>query len=170
MFIVQVNDNEGVLKKLVHVGFDRQVSETKFLATCSELLHGSEYTEDEKSIILDNGYEMVGAEGVVLLIDTDGVTSDDELRDALTGQPAGDMTVAEIVQDGEVPLAEGMGVDEILVLCGNNLDAACSWDIQGQILFKGSDGEWYTITTESIIGIANPEFVKETLAENKDEN
>lgn len=172
MFLVQVNDNDGILTELVHIGIDREVAETKFLDTCiallhdAEGLHDAEYSEDEKNAILDNGYEKVGA-GVAMLIDTSNCTTDDKLRDALTGQPAEDMTVAEIVEDGEVALEEGMSVDKILELCGENLDACCSWDIQGQILFKGSDGKWYTITTESTIDLAAPEFVSEVLAENQ---
>ena len=165
MFLVQVNDNRGILNELVLVTTDRDKAQEHFLDTCStKLSNWDEYTQSDKDALLDQGYEKFG-NGVVMLIDTDGVTSDDAIRDELTKQPAGDMTVAEIVADGEVALKEGMSVDEILELCGNNLDSACSWEIQGNILFKGSDDKWYTITTESIIGEATTQFVQDTLVE-----
>ena len=165
MFIVLVNDEEGILNELVLVTVDLDKAKAIFLQTCSEKLHGAEYSEDEKDAILSNGYEQVGAEGVVMLIDTSNCVSDEELRDQLTKQPSGDMTVATIVQEGELDLSVGMTVDEIIEACASNLDSACSWDIQGQILFMGSDGKWYTVTTESIIGEANPRWVEDTLAE-----
>lgn len=167
MFIVLINDNEGILNELVHVGCDRKNAERHFLSTCDERISNfDEYNHDDIEAVLGNGYEKFGG-GVVMLIDTDGCTSDDAIRDELTKQPAVDMTVAEIIQDGEIALTKGMTVDEILEMCCDNLDSACSWEIQGQILFKGSDGKWYTITTESIIAEANPDFVKDVLAENK---
>lgn len=169
MFIVQVNDHNGVPDKLVYVGCDRSLAETAFIDACKASVKNWDrhrYRDDTCKALLDDGFCRWG-DRVINFIDTDGFTSDDAIRDELTGQPAGAMTVAEIVQDGEVALTEGMTVDEIIELCGRNLDAACSWDIQGEILFKGSDGKWYTINTESIIGIANPEWVEETIAENK---
>ena len=167
MFIIQVNDNDGVLKDLCYIGFDRKRCEEKFLKACAKTIPNWEegYSSRNKSDILDNGYvEFVG--GAVNFIDASNCRTDSELRDQLTKQPAGDVTVAEIVEEGELALKEGMTVDEILELCGENLDGCNSWDIQGQILFKGSDGKWYTITTESIVGEASHQFVCDTLVEN----
>lgn len=165
MFIVLITDGDGILDELVHIGIDRKVAVDHFLDTCKTVItNWDDYDEADVSELLDNGYELCGR-GCILLIDTSNCKTDDEIRDELTKQPAGDMTVAEIVQDGELALKEGMTVDEILELCGNNLDACESHEIQGQILFKGSDGKWYTITTESIIGEATTQFVQDTLVE-----
>ena len=175
MFIILSNDNKGILDELIHMGVDRAEAEQKFIGACAERLASwDSYTPEDISNYLDDGYAIWDG-GVVMFIDTSNCTTDDELRDALTGQPAGDMTVAHIVCDGEVALTKGMTVDEILELCGENLDHSNSWDIQGQVLFRGSDGRWYTITTESTIGIANLEWAQSVIADAdlepvKDEN
>lgn len=169
MFITLVNDSDGILKELVHIGTDRATCEQKFIGACAEAISNWDgYSPADIAAVLDEGYAVFGG-GSVMFIDASNCITDDELRDSLTGQPNGDMTVAEIVADGEVALKEGMTVDQILEECCGNLDSACSWEIQGQVLFKGSDGKWYTITTESIIGLATPEFVKDTLAEHEDD-
>lgn len=168
MFIVQINDNSGVLKELVWIGVDYHKGWMAFIETCAEVVSNwDEMTVGDTAAFLDEGYCQFGG-GCVILIDTSNCATDDELRDQLSKQPSGDVTIATIIQDGEVELTVGMTVDEILEACCGNLDTAHSWDIQGQILFKGSDGKWYTITTESIIGEANPQFVTDMLAENKD--
>jgi len=169
MFIVQVNGNDGILDELVSIHKDRDDAIRAFLGTCeSRLSNWDKYSASDIDAVLDEGYCKFGT-GIVLLIDTDGVTSDDAIRDELTGPPHGDMTVAEVVSEGEINLARGMTVDQILESCGRNLDSANSWDIQGVVLFKGSDGEWYTITTESMISIASTEFVDSILEESQDE-
>lgn len=165
MFLVQVNDRDGILKELVHVGVDHDVATLRFLEACdTSITNWGEYSQDDVSDVLDDGYAKFGG-GCVMFIDTDGVTSDEAIRDQLMKQPAGDVTITEVVQDGELTLTEGMTVDKIINACGANLNAACSWDIQGQILFKGSTGKWYTVTTESVVAEANQEWVKEVLAE-----
>ena len=164
MFLVMVNDSDGILNELVLVT-DRDKAQKHFLDTCStKLSNWDEYTPADKDALLDLGYEKFGG-GIVMLINTDGFTSDDAIRDELTKQPAGEVKVAEVIEAGELDLKPGMTVDEIIEACGRNLDAACSWEIQGGgILFKGDDDRWYTITTESIIEEAPPDFVKDTLA------
>ncbi len=169
MFIVQtIQDN--ILDEIIYVGMQRAEAEQQFLGACANVISNwlEEYTPADIEAILDQGYEKFG-NGAVMLIDTDGYTSDSKLREILNGEPAGDVTVAEIASDGELAITKGMSIDKVLELCGNNLDACNSWDIQGQILFKGSDGEWYTITTESTVSLANPEWVKEFLEESKSE-
>jgi len=168
MFIVQVNGNDGVLDELVSIHTDRHYSILSFVETCeSRVSNWHKYSPSDIDYILDEGHCKFGT-GVVLLINTDGFVSDDEIRDELTKQPNEDMTVTRVVCEGEINLSRGMTVDQILESCGRNLDSANSWDIQGQILFKGSDGEWYTITTESTISIASPEFVNSILEESND--
>jgi len=157
-------NKDNLPQDVILVTTDLEKAQQRFLDTCSEYLSNwNEYSEDDKEELLDQGYEKIVGNGAVVLIDTDGPTSDAAIRGELTGEPAGNMLVSEVILDGEVGIMQGMTVDKILELCGKNLDAACAWDIQGNVLFKGSDGEWYTITTESIVGRANPEFVKDTL-------
>ena len=55
--------------------------------------------------------------------------------------------------------------DDIIESCGSLLDNACSSEVLGTVLFEGTDGKFYTVTLEAEIGEADPEFVKETLAE-----
>jgi hypothetical protein len=143
MFLVQtIRDN--VLSGIAHVGTDRAEAEQKFISTCaSEISNWDEYDPADIAAVLDEGYAIFGG-GAVMLVDTDGFTSDDNIRDALTRQPSGDVTIAEIVDEGYLELEIGMTVDQIIEKCASNLDSACSWDIQGQVLFKGSNGKWYT--------------------------
>jgi len=151
MYLIQVNDLEGVLKELVSVHFDRREAEFAFIQSCMDnISNWDEYEPDDIAKVLDEGYALYGG-GVVMFIDASNCITDTEIRDTLTKQPSGDMTIAEIIHDGE--------------LNGDNLDAACSWDIQGQVVFKGSDGVWYTITTESTIGECTNEFITDVLSE-----
>jgi len=165
MFLIQVNNNDGVLKEITHVGCDRSKAETAFFATCEEQLSNwDEYTSEDRNSVLHEGYAQYGC-GCIMFIDTDGFTSDAAIRDELTHQPAADVTIVEILHEGELDIKEGMDMDEVLKLCGGNLDSACSWDIQGQVVFKGSDGKFYTITTESIIGECDINFITDVLSE-----
>ena len=168
MFIVQINGNDGILKELVSLRTDRNLAEADFLSTCkTEMSDWDAYGKEDIDNFLDEGYAQTGA-GVVMLIDTSNCVSDDQIRCTLTRQPGEHVTVAEVIEEGELSLKPGMTLDQVLEGCSGNLDSACSWEIQGQILFKGSDGKWYTITTESIIGEANPAFVETVLEDAKD--
>jgi hypothetical protein len=40
---------------------------------------------------------------------------------------------------------------EILEQCGNALDHCCSHDILGDVVFKATDGKFYTVTVEAVI-------------------
>jgi hypothetical protein len=54
--------------------------------------------------------------------------------------------------------------DEILGDCGRLLDKAYSHEILGTVLFQATDGKYYTITVEAVLGKANPEWVKEVMS------
>jgi hypothetical protein len=54
---------------------------------------------------------------------------------------------------------------QILENCANLLDAVCSPEILGPVLFKATNGKYYTITIEAVLGEASKSFIKETLAE-----
>lgn len=54
---------------------------------------------------------------------------------------------------------------DILGQCGRALDHNGATDILGEVLFLATDGKYYTITVEAVLGKANPAWVKEVLAE-----
>lgn len=49
------------------------------------------------------------------------------------------------------------------------LDKAYSHDILGEVLFEDNNGDIYVVTVEAVIGRANPDYVKEVLAEEGEE-
>ena len=57
----------------------------------------------------------------------------------------------------------------ILEQCGRALDRACSSEILGEVLFQATDGKYYVITVEALIGKANPEYVKDCIERAKEE-
>lgn len=58
---------------------------------------------------------------------------------------------------------------DILDQAADLLDGACSHDILGQVLFKATNGKYYTVTVEALIGEAEKGFVKDALAEKAEE-
>lgn len=53
---------------------------------------------------------------------------------------------------------------EIIEQCGRLLDRNCSGEILGEVLFKATNGKYYVVTVEAVIEEANPEYVKDALA------
>lgn len=87
MYLVMVN-KDNLPQDVVLVTTDRDKATAQFLDTCSERLSNwDEYSPDDKEALLDLGYEHFGNNEAVVLVDTDGPTSDAEIRDQLTGQP-----------------------------------------------------------------------------------
>jgi hypothetical protein len=73
------------------------------------------------------------------------------------------LRVKKWITNGEVnPKAKTQ--DEILESCGNLLDASCSHDILGEVMFKATNGKHYVVTVEAVIAEANPEYVKDCIA------
>jgi hypothetical protein len=60
---------------------------------------------------------------------------------------------------------EARNYNDLLEELGNLLDHACSHDIFGDVLFEGEDGKVYVASVEGCIMEANPDYVKEILAE-----
>ena len=74
--------------------------------------------------------------------------------------------VKEWIRTGELsgePKTQAAIIDQ----CCNLLDGACSHDIIGEVLFKATDGKYYTITVEAEIGEASKEFVQDILDEDE---
>lgn len=167
MFIVQVIQ-DNVLDEIVHIGTDRAAAEQQFIGACAKVISNflEEYKPDDIAAILDQGYEKFG-NGAVILIDTDGFTSDEYIRASLTGAPPfGVDKIQRWIHAGEIDEVDD--IDEVIERAASALDEANSWDICGEVLFQAEDGKWYVGTVEFVIGTANPDYLKEALAENKD--
>ena len=73
------------------------------------------------------------------------------------------LRVKKWISTGEL-VAELKTQEAILEACGRLLDASCSSEILGEVLFQATDGKYYVITVEALIGKANPEYVKDCIA------
>lgn len=169
MFIVLVNDNEGILKEIIHMGMKRDAAEQHFIRACATNLSNWEgYTPEDISAVLENGYEVFGG-GCIMFVDTDGFTSDEEIA-AMTGgfPPKKVNRITRWEQDGEIGSVDT--IDEVVERAGRCLDAANSWDICGPILFQAEDGKWYAGTVNFVISEANPKYVEDTLKELENES
>lgn len=93
----------------------------------------------------------------------DATSSTAEETDAGDEHTIGDDDeVGVIIDTGELAFATKR---ELLDQAAAALDRAYAADILGTVIYQGKDGEFYTMTTEAIIGIANPSFVVDTLNE-----
>lgn len=79
------------------------------------------------------------------------------------------IVVKKWIESGELD-PKNKKMASIMDNCADLLDGSCAADILGGgILFKATNGKYYTITVEAIVGEASPEFVKDTLAEKAEE-
>lgn len=164
MFLVQVNKG-NILHELILVTTDRDKAQAQFLDTCaSAISNWADYTQADKDALLDLGYEQTG-DGAVVLIDTDGVTSNNAIAAALLKQPP--KTVDRIttwLRTGEI--GEAPTITELLERAGRLLDKCESHEICGEVIFVAEDGNTYVVTTEVVVGEIHPEYLKEVLEEN----
>lgn len=58
-------------------------------------------------------------------------------------------------------------IEDVIQNCGRALDHNGAPDILGDVLFQATNGKYYVINVEAIIQEANPEYVKDVLAEEK---
>lgn len=58
---------------------------------------------------------------------------------------------------------------DLLEKCGRALDHSCASEILGDVLFEGTDKEYYVVTVEAVVQKANPDYVKEVLKELEEE-
>lgn len=163
MFLVMTT-RDSVLDELIAIEVDRKKAEAKFLEVCSYAVSNWNecYTAGDKETILERGYQCGTENRVVMYIDTSNCITDQKLRQILSPDSL-PVTVAKVIQTGELPLKPGMTMDEVLEDCCGNLDHACAHDIQGCVLFEGSDGKMYTVTTESHICEARPDWAQEMI-------
>jgi len=59
--------------------------------------------------------------------------------------------------------------DDLLDDAASLLDAVCSHDIFGEVVFEGEDGKCYVLSVEGYIGLINPKYLKEIQKEDEDE-
>jgi hypothetical protein len=75
------------------------------------------------------------------------------------------IVVKEWIESGELN-PKNKRMNAILEDCAGLMDGSCACDILGGgILFKATNGKYYTITIEAVVGEASPEFVKDVLTE-----
>jgi hypothetical protein len=67
------------------------------------------------------------------------------------------------IKSGELTGAED--VSDVLEQVGNILDHGCVWDNIGDVIFEAADGVTYVVTIEGMISQADPDYVKEILAQ-----
>jgi hypothetical protein len=79
------------------------------------------------------------------------------------------LKVRRFLKAGLFDAASVKTVRDLYEQAGALLDGACSWDICGECLFEGEDGRHYVGTVEFVVGPASPWYVKEALAEIRDE-
>lgn len=75
--------------------------------------------------------------------------------------------IKRVIREGE--LSDPASVPDMLEQAGRLLDKAYSHEIVGEVVFEGEDGNHYVGTTEFVIGVANPEYLKDVLKEEADE-
>lgn len=80
------------------------------------------------------------------------------------------MNIKRWIRNGNSGLAYCNTEEALLESAGNLLDKAYSHDIVGEVLFEGEDGKMYVGTVEFVIAEANPEYVKDVLAQIKKED
>jgi hypothetical protein len=167
MYVVVVNE-DNILRELLCVTKDAKIAEDHFLSACkTNISNWDQYNEADRDAVLEDAFAQYGNCAVVLM-DVSNVKSDDEICAELGGFPPKQVQKIERwVQSGEI--GEVATIDEAIERAAGCLDAACSWDICGPVLFQAEDGNWYVITVEAVTAKAHSQYVKETLAEMPDE-
>lgn len=162
MFLVVIN-RENTLDNLVVVTSDQEKAREAFFRTCSAGIRcWSEYTEEDKVNLLVKGYENLDGGRTVVLIDTDGISSNAQISAELDGSPPPNVQrITRWLESGEID--EPGTIDEVLNNAGDCLDGANSSDICGPVTFQAEDGNWYCGSVEFIIRKADPEYIKGTL-------
>lgn len=71
------------------------------------------------------------------------------------------MNIKQWILNGEMD--EHKNTDTLLEQAGAKLDDAYAWDICGENLFLGEDGEFYVGHVEYTVTKADPDYVRQTL-------
>lgn len=73
--------------------------------------------------------------------------------------------IAFFVNEGEFDTEDIGCTKQLLADAGAKLDHACSHEICGTPLFKGTNGKWYVGSVEFVVNPVNPEYLVEELAD-----
>lgn len=57
----------------------------------------------------------------------------------------------------------GVTFDEVLHAAGRVLGHNSACEMIGDVLFLGTDGQWYTLTVEAVMAVADPDYVRDSL-------
>lgn len=160
MFLVMVNTN-NVLHGLVLITTDREKAQAQFLDTCStEISNWDEYTQADKDALLDLGYEQTGNGGAVVLVDTDGHTSDNAIAAEIGKFPPKTVNnVTKWLRTGEIGACST--IEDVIERAGRLLDSCASHEICGEVIFTAEDGKTYVVNVEAVVGEINPDYLKE---------
>lgn len=164
MFLVMVNKH-NILDELILVTTDREKAQQHFLDTCQEhLSNWDDYTQDDKNALLDMGYEQLVGEGAIVLVDTDGITSDGQIAAEIHKTvPPMVNKITRWISSGEI--GEEKTVGGVIEKAGRLLDKSCSEELFGQVIFEAEDGNTYVLNCEGCIGQINPEYLEDMLLE-----
>ena len=77
MYLVQVNDDKGLLMSLAHIGFNLEFAQDFFIGVCGRFTL-KEISLEERDTILEDGFQLYN-NGAVVLIDTSNLLSDQKL-------------------------------------------------------------------------------------------
>lgn len=163
MFMVQVNRGD-VLDEITHVGVNQEEARAHFLDACKvNLSNFGEYTPDDVSKIINDGYCQFGS-GAVVLIDTEEFISDQDIG-AMVGSfpPSNVNKIKQWAMSGEI--GEVDTIDEVIKRAGECLDSANSWDSCGGVVFRAEDDKWYVLTVNGVITEADPDYLADMLSE-----
>ena len=80
-----------------------------------------------------------------------------------------DPKIKRWVFDGELDGSK-KDLDDVMDDCAVLLNKSYATDILGEVLFEGDDGKHYVITTEALVGEANPNYLKDALERAKEED
>jgi hypothetical protein len=72
------------------------------------------------------------------------------------------LVVKKVISTGELDIKPGTTSDDLIEQAGDALDGCESHEILGTVLFQATDGRYYTMTVEAVIGVASKSFVKQT--------
>jgi len=75
------------------------------------------------------------------------------------------LKIKKWICSGKFSVKNKQTIGDVIEEAGYLLDGVEASEIVGKVLFKASDGKYYTATVEVLVYEAHPQFVKDILAE-----
>lgn len=79
------------------------------------------------------------------------------------------LKIKKWIRRGEFSVKNKQTIGDVIEQAGYMLDRVEANETVGEVLFKASDGKYYTATVEVLVSEAHPQFVKDILAEEEEE-